>query len=52
MKRITKKQKEKVCSKYRFLQIIDDLLYCETNDDKKEALRILKKEFIHIYGNN
>ncbi len=52
MNKVTKMQKKEMNSKYTCLQIIEDLLDFEDNDDKKEALRMLKKELMRIYGNN
>jgi len=51
MKRTTKKTKKHMQAKYRILQTIEDLILSERNEDKKEMLRILKKEFISNYGN-
>ena len=51
MKRTTKKTKKRMQAKYRIIQTIDDLISSEVNEDKKEMLRLLKKEFINNYGN-
>ena len=50
MKRTTKKQKKLLSTKYKIIHMVDDLILLEQNEDKKEVLRILKKEFINNYG--
>ena len=52
MKRTTKKTEKRMQAKYRIIQTIDDLISSEVNEDKKEMLRLLKKEFITNYGNS
>ena len=50
MRRTTKRQKKQLAAKYKILQMIDDLITVENNDDKREMIRSIKKEFMNNYG--
>ncbi len=41
--RTTRKQKSIISNSYELMVIIDDLILAETDDDKKEKLRLIRK---------